>query len=163
MTAIPAPSPLPAACGPLQVGDVIGHREVRLTRQDLVRYAGASGDLNPIHYCDPAAEAAGLPGVIAHGMLTMGIAVQLLVDWLGDPGAILDYEVRFTRPVPVRFPEGAQVEIAAHIAELHDEAGQAGIVLTVTHDGAKVLGKAKATVRLAHPAPGPGGGGAESP
>ena len=72
-----------------------------LTRDSLVRYAGASGDFNPIHYRDDVAASVGLPGVLAHGMLTMGFAVQPVVDWAGDPGRVADYQVRFTRPVVV--------------------------------------------------------------
>ena len=83
----------------LEVGQVVAERTVTLTRDTLVRYAGASGDFNPIHYRDDTAQSVGLPGVLAHGMLTMGLAVQPVVDWLaGDSGKISDYQVRFTRP-----------------------------------------------------------------
>ena len=85
----------------LTVGDVVAERSFPLTRDSLVRYAGASGDFNPIHYRDDVAAEVGLPGVLAHGMLTMGLAVQPVVDWVGDPGRIADYQVRFTRPVVV--------------------------------------------------------------
>jgi acyl dehydratase len=119
-----------------------------LTREDLVRYAGASGDLNPIHYSDRAADEAGLPGVIAHGMLTMGAAIDLVTEWTGDPGAVLDYEVRFARPVVVPFPGAARIEVTGRITAVDAVSGTAGIVLDVTSDGAKVLGKAKVTVRL---------------
>jgi acyl dehydratase len=147
-SAVTAPAgPWPAARD-VTVGDSIGERRILLTRQDLVRYAGASGDLNPIHYSDHAAEAAGLPGVIAHGMLTMGAAAGLLVDWAGDPGAVLDYEVRFARPVRVPYPGSTELLVSGTIAHVNAEAGTVSIVLTVTQDGAKVLGKAKATVRL---------------
>jgi acyl dehydratase len=149
---MPASTPGAASCPPrpvpLAVGDTIGERRVPLTRQDLVRYAGASGDLNPIHYSDQAAEAAGLPGVIAHGMLTMGIAAQLLVNWADDPGAILDYEVRFARPVRVPYPGATDLAVSGIVASLDPQSRTAGILLTVTQDGVKVLGKAKATVRL---------------
>src|SRR5205085_5088507 len=86
----------------LTVGDIIAEREVALTRDSLVRYAGASGDFNPIHYRDDVAVSVGLPGVLAHGMLTMGFAVQPVVDWLdGDAGRVVDYQTKFTRPVLV--------------------------------------------------------------
>src|SRR5437879_8104990 len=74
---------------------------VRISRTDLVRYAGASGDFNPIHWNDRVAESVGLPGVVAHGMLTMALGGRVVTDWLGDPGAVVSYQVRFTRPVPV--------------------------------------------------------------
>jgi len=85
----------------LEVGTIVAEQSFPLTRDALVRYAGASGDFNPIHYRDDIAASVGLPGVLAHGMLTMGFAVQPVVDWLGDPGKILDYQVKFTRPVIV--------------------------------------------------------------
>ncbi len=83
------------------VGDVVAEAEYRITRDHLVRYAGASGDFNPIHYRDDVAASVGLPGVLAHGMLTMGLAVQPVVDWAGDSALVSDYTVRFTRPVLV--------------------------------------------------------------
>ncbi|MEO6991986.1 MAG: MaoC/PaaZ C-terminal domain-containing protein, partial [Lacunisphaera sp.] len=89
-----------------QVGDVVAEATFHLTRDSLVRYAGASGDFNPIHYRDDVATSVGLPGVLAHGMLTMGIAVQPVVDWLGTRGTITDYQVRFTRPVLVDATDG---------------------------------------------------------
>ena len=92
----------------LTVGDVVAERTVHLTRESLVRYAGASGDFNPIHYRDDIAASVGLPGVLAHGMLTMGLAVSDDRPWLGDAGRILDYGVRFTRPVVVDPETGAE-------------------------------------------------------
>jgi acyl dehydratase len=106
-----------------------------------VRYAGASGDFNPIHYRDDVATSVGLPGVLAHGMLTMGIAAQPVVDWLGDPGRVLDYQVRFTRPVLVDAADGALVRVVAKVGAV-DEAG-ARIDLTVTCADETVLGKAQ--------------------
>jgi acyl dehydratase len=129
----------------LAVGDVIAEREFGLTRDSLVRYAGASGDFNNIHYRDDAAQAVGLPGVLAHGMLTMGFAIQPVVDWAGDPGRVLDYQVRFTRPVPVDAADGALVSVVAKIGALEDDVVR--IDLTVTFDGATVLGKAQVRVR----------------
>ena len=130
----------------LTVGDVVAERTVHLTRDSLVRYAGASGDFNPIHYRDDVAASVGLPGVLAHGMLTMGLAVQSVVDWVGDPARVTDYQVRFTRPVVVDPEAGADVSVVAKVGRL-DEAG-ARIDLTVTFGGETVLGKAQAVVRL---------------
>ena len=85
----------------LTVGQDIGSRSIDVTRTDLVKYAGASGDFNPIHWNEAFATSVGLPGVIAHGMFTMGSAVQLVTDWAGDPAAVVDFQTRFTKPVPV--------------------------------------------------------------
>jgi hypothetical protein len=92
---------MPAVLSELSVGQDIGSRRIEVSRLDLIRYAGASGDFNPIHWNEAFARQVGLPGVIAHGMFTMGAAVQLVTDWAGDPGAVLDYQTRFTKPVPV--------------------------------------------------------------
>lgn len=131
----------------LEVGQVVATRDVHLTRESLVRYAGASGDFNPIHYRDDVAAAVGLPGVLAHGMLTMGQAVQPVVDWIGDPGRVVDYQVRFTRPVVVDAEAGADVAIEAKVGQLPGD-GTARIDLTVTFAGQTVLAKAQAVVRL---------------
>ena len=136
----------------LTVGDVVAERSFDLSRDSLVRYAGASGDFNPIHYRDDVATSVGLPGVIAHGMLTMGLAVQPVVDWAGDPARVVDYQVRFTRPVIVDPAEGARVEVTAKVGQLDAEARVARIDLTVTFDGATVLGKAQVRVNLAESA-----------
>jgi len=132
----------------LAAGDVIAERTVHLTRESLVRYAGASGDFNPIHYNDSAAAASGLPGVLAHGMLTMGLAVQPVVEWLGDPARVTDYQVRFTRPVVVDPVAGADVTIVATLARLDDDRSTGRVDLTVTVAGATVLGKAQVVVAL---------------
>ncbi|MCM3695664.1 MaoC/PaaZ C-terminal domain-containing protein [Microbacterium oleivorans] len=131
----------------LEIGAVVAERTVHLTRASLVRYAGASGDFNPIHYNDAVAERVGLPGVLAHGMLTMGLAVETIVEWLGDSGRILDYGVRFTRPVVVDTESGADVTVVAKIGAVDDEAVR--VDLTVSHDGTTVLGKAQVRVRAA--------------
>ncbi|WP_136586836.1 MaoC/PaaZ C-terminal domain-containing protein [Microbacterium hydrothermale] len=128
------------------VGDVIAERSVHLTRESLVRYAGASGDFNPIHYRDDVAAAVGLPGVLAHGMLTMGIAVGALAEALGDPGRILEYGVRFTRPVVVDPETGADLHVSAKVGAVDDETAR--IDLTVTFAETTVLGKAQVRVRL---------------
>ena len=132
----------------LEVGTVIGSQEILLTRDSLVRYAGASGDFNPIHYRDDFAQAVGLPGVLAHGMLTMGVAVQVVVDWLGDPGRVLDYQVRFTKPVLVDASDGAILTVTGKIGELDDESGTARIDLAAVFNETTVLAKAQVRVRL---------------
>ncbi|MDF2575959.1 MAG: acyl dehydratase [Agromyces sp.] len=132
----------------LTVGDVVAERSFPLTRDSLVRYAGASGDFNPIHYRDDVAQQVGLPGVLAHGMLTMGFAVQPVVDWVGDPGRIRDYQVRFTRPVVVDAQAGAEVAVAARVGQLDAEARVARIDLTVKVGDDTVLGKAQVRVSL---------------
>ena len=131
----------------LAVGDVVAEKTFDLNRGSLVRYAGASGDFNDIHYRDDVAISVGLPGVLAHGMLTMGLAIQPVVEWLGgDSGRVLDYQVRFTRPVLVDATAGASVTVVAKVGVL-DDAG-ARIDLTVTFNGDTVLGKAQARVAL---------------
>ena len=131
----------------LTVGDVVAERTVHLTRESLVRYAGASGDFNPIHYRDDIAAAVGLPGVLAHGMLTMGLSTSTIVAWLGDSGRLVDVGVRFTRPVVVDPVTGAELTVVAKVGAM--DAETARIDLTVTHGEATVLGKAQARVRLA--------------
>ena len=137
----------------LSLGDVVAEKSYHLTRDALVRYAGASGDFNPIHYRDDVATSVGLAGVLAHGMLTMGLAVQPVVDWLGgDSGKVLDYQVRFTRPVLVDAEAGADVTVVARVGvldELPNGAASARIDLTVTFNGDTVLGKAQVRVALA--------------
>jgi acyl dehydratase len=132
----------------LTVGDIVAERVTDISRDSLVRYAGASGDFNPIHYRDDVATSVGLPGVIAHGMLTMGLAVQPVVDWAGDPSLVSDYQVRFTRPVVVDPAEGASVSVTAKVGQLDAEANVARIDLTVTFNGDTVLGKAQVRVSL---------------
>jgi len=129
----------------IAVGDQVAERTVHLTRESLVRYAGASGDFNPIHYRDDVAERVGLPGVLAHGMLTMGLAVETLVPWLGDSGRILEYGVRFTRPVVVDPETGAQLSIVAVVGAVDEDTAR--IDLTVRHADTTVLGKAQVRVR----------------
>ena len=131
----------------LEVGQIVAERSVHLTRESLVRYAGASGDFNPIHYRDDVAERVGLPGVLAHGMLTMGLAVETIVEWLGDSGRILEYGVRFTRPVVVDAEAGAELTVTAKVGAIDDEVTR--IDLTVAHADTVVLGKAQARVRTA--------------
>lgn len=133
----------------LAVGDVVATRTVTFDRGALVRYAGASGDFNPIHWDEAFAQRVGLPTVIVHGMLTMGSVAAVVEDWAGDPGAVVEYQTRFTKPVPVPAQGTAAVEVTAAVGAIDAEAGTARVDLTVTHDGAKVLGRAQAVVRLA--------------
>jgi acyl dehydratase len=132
----------------LEVGQVIGTSEFLLTRDSLVRYAGASGDFNPIHYRDDIAQSVGLDGVLAHGMLTMGAAVQVAVDWVGDAGKVIDYGVRFTKPVFVDAKDGAVLVVTGKIGEIDAENGEVRVDLTATFNETAVLGKAQARVRL---------------
>ena len=136
----------------LAVGDIVAEQSYHLTRDTLVRYAGASGDFNPIHYRDDVATSVGLAGVLAHGMLTMGFAVQPVVDWLGgDSGRVLDYQVRFTRPVFVDAEAGADVTVVAKVGVLEalpNGGAGARIDLTVTFRDETVLGKAQVRVAL---------------
>jgi acyl dehydratase len=137
-----------ASIDELAAGDVVAEAVFSITRDSLVRYAGASGDFTAIHYRDDVAASVGLPGVLAHGMLTMGFAVQPVVDWAGDPARVIDYQVRFTRPVLVDAEAGAQVAVVAKVGQLDAEAQVARIDLTVTFNGETVLGKAQARVSL---------------
>ncbi len=122
-----------------------------VTRGTLVRYAGASGDFNPIHWNERFAREVGLPDVIAHGMFTMASAVRVVTDWAGDPGAVVDYGVRFTKPVVVPDDDkGALIEVTGKVAaKLDDEARTVRVDLVATAAGQKVLGMARAVVRLA--------------
>lgn len=129
----------------LEVGQVVAEREIAFTRDSLVRYAGASGDFNPIHYNDVVAQDVGLPGVIAHGMLTMGAAASVVEEWAGA-GNVSDYQVRFTRPIPVPNPGEAAVSVTARIGALDEERRTARVDLTVQHGDVRVLGKAQAVV-----------------
>lgn len=132
----------------LEVGQEIGKIEFLLTRDSLVRYAGASGDFNPIHYRDDFAKSVGLDGVLAHGMLTMGAAVQVAVDWVGDPGRIVDYGVRFTKPVFVDAESGAVLSVSGKVGEIDAENSIVRIDITATAADLAVLGKAQARVRI---------------
>jgi len=129
----------------LSKGDVVAEKTVHLTRESLVKYAGASGDFNPIHYRDDVAERVGLPGVLAHGMLTMGIGSSVLGEWLGDVRRLRSYVVRFTKPVVVDAEAGADVTYAATVGAVNDD-GSVRIDLRVTTGSDKVFGKAQAVV-----------------
>ncbi len=130
-----------------EVGTVVAKREFTVTRADLVRYAGASGDFNPIHWSDRIAKDAGLPSVISHGMLTMALAARVVTDWAGDPGAVVEYGARFARPVVVPDDaEGVVVTVAAAVRDVRDD-GLLDVELTVRADEQKVLAQARAVVR----------------
>jgi acyl dehydratase len=133
----------------VEVGHELPSKTFAISRADLVRYAGASGDFNVIHWNERVATEVGLPNVIAHGMLTMALAGRIVTDWIGDPGALLEYGVRFTRPIVVPDDEsGATLEVSGKVSRKDDD-GTVQVTLTATFDGATVLGKAQARVRLA--------------
>ena len=133
----------------VEVGTELPARAFPIRRADLVRYAGASGDFNVIHWNQRVAQSVGLPDVIAHGMFTMALAARVVTDWAGDPGRVVEYGVRFTRPVPVPDDdEGALLEVTGVVAAKLDD-GRVRVDLTATHQGAKVLGRAQAVVALA--------------
>lgn len=132
----------------LEVGQIVGTKEFLFTRDSLVRYAGASGDFNPIHYRDDFAQSVGLQGVLAHGMLTMGVAAQVAVDWVGDSAKVVDYGVRFTKPVFVDATDGAVVVVTGKVGEINAETNEVRIDLSVVYNETTVLGKAQARVRL---------------
>jgi acyl dehydratase len=133
----------------VEVGTALPARTFPVTRLDLVRYAGASGDFNPIHWNERFARAVGLPDVIAHGMFTMAEAGRVLTDWVGDPARVVEYGVRFTRPVPVPDDDrGSVIEVSGTVTEKLDD-GRVAVTLTATYEGQAVLGKARAVVRLA--------------
>lgn len=132
--------------GPLAVGDAMPARTVHITRDDVARYAAASGDDNPIHRDDAAARAIGLPSVVAHGMLTLGIAMAAVAEWVGPGWTPIDFGGRFVKPVPVPVGVGAELTVAATVADRSDD-GTLRLDLVVTSAGVKVLGAARAEVR----------------
>jgi acyl dehydratase len=132
----------------VEPGTEIPPRTYRATRLDLVKYAGASGDFNVIHWNDRLARAVGLPGVIAHGMYTMAQAGRFVTDWAGDPGAVTEFGVRFSAMVPVPDDdEGATIEVSGTVAEKLGD-NKVAVDLTARADGNKVLSRARAVVRL---------------
>jgi acyl dehydratase len=132
----------------VEVGTELPAQEFQLKRDNLVRYAGASGDFNIIHWNERVARSVGLPNVIAHGMLTMATAGRVVTDWVGDPGKVVSYGVRFSRPVVVEDDDtGATLVVAGVVEEKHDD-GTVVVGLSATVNGDKVLMGAKATVRL---------------
>ena len=133
----------------ITVGEELPERVVKLTRGDLVNYAGVSGDANPIHWSDQVVKLAGLDNVVAHGMLTMGLGAGFVTSWLGDPGAVKSYSVRFTSPVYVAADKAAEVEFSGRVRSVDDEDKTAVIAITAKQDGRRIFGRATATVRLA--------------
>ncbi|WP_328550138.1 MaoC family dehydratase [Streptomyces sp. NBC_00366] len=133
----------------VEVGTELPGQAFPVTRATLVRYAGASGDFNPIHWNERFAREVGLPDVIAHGMFTMAEAIRVVTDWTGDPGAVVEYGVRFTRPVVVADDDqGAVIEVSGKVAAKLDD-HTVRVDLTATSAGQKVLGMSRAVVRLA--------------
>ena len=132
----------------VEVGTDLPAQIFPVQRVNLVMYAGASGDFNVIHWNERVARSVGLPDVIAHGMLSMATAGRVVTDWVGDPGAVVEYGVRFTRPVVVPDDDrGALLEVSGRVVEKRDD-GTVVVELTATSEGSKVLGKARAVVRL---------------
>ncbi|GHA78962.1 MULTISPECIES: MaoC family dehydratase [Streptomyces] len=133
----------------VEVGTELPAQSFPVTRATLVQYAGASGDFNPIHWNEKFAREVGLPDVIAHGMFTMAEAIRVVTDWAGDPGAVVEYGVRFTKPVVVPNDDtGAVVEVSGKVAAKLDD-NLVRVDLTAMSDGKKVLGMSRAVVRLA--------------
>jgi acyl dehydratase len=135
------------------VGDELPAFVATVTRADLARYAAASGDGNPIHLDDSAARAAGLPGVVAHGMATLALAARLVTAWAGPGAAVATLRTRFPRPLVVPAEGGAEVAVSGRVAEVADD-GSVRVDLTVTSGGTAVLLQARAVVRPAAAASG---------
>jgi acyl dehydratase len=132
----------------VNVGDTIPSRDFAVQRINLVMYCGASGDFNVIHWNERIAKMVGLPDVIAHGMFTMAEAARVVTDWAGDPGAVVDYKVRFSRPVVVPDDDkGATLTVSGEVEEKLD-GNRVVVVLSATSGGENVLQGARATVRL---------------
>ena len=134
----------------VKVGDELPERVINLTRQDLVNYAGVSGDLNPIHWDDDIAQQVGLDTAIAHGMLTMGLGGGYVTSWVGDPGAVREYNVRFTAVVPVpNDGKGAELVFSGRVKTVDPDSRSVTIAISATTGGKKIFGRAIATAKLA--------------
>jgi acyl dehydratase len=134
----------------VKVGDQLPEKVINLSRQDLVNYAGVSGDLNPIHWDDDIAKQVGLDTAIAHGMLTMGLGGGYVTSWVGDPGAVAEYNVRFTAVVPVpNDGVGADIVFTGRVKSADPESKMVTIALSATTGGKKIFGRAIATAKLA--------------
>ena len=132
----------------VEVGFELPELKVTVKRSDLIQYAGASGDFNIIHWNERTALAVGLPGVIAHGMLTMGQAINVVTRWTGSPANVIDYTVRFTRPVVVPDNDkGVEVVFNAKVSALNED-GTVKIDINAVFEEKTVLGKASVIVRL---------------
>ncbi|WP_228539999.1 fused (3R)-hydroxyacyl-ACP dehydratase subunits HadA/HadB [Nocardia sp. XZ_19_385] len=159
-TVTAGPSPLEGSTAPVSqrlraraassvsTGETLPSKVFTLTLGDLVHYAGVSGDANPIHWHDAAAELFGLDSAVAHGMLTMGMGAGYVTTWLGDPGALRQYCVRMTSPVYVTAERPSEIEYQGRVKHLDPDSGLATIALTAIHDGRKIFGRATATVQL---------------
>ena len=133
----------------VKVGDLLPEKVINLSRQDLVNYAGVSGDLNPIHWDDDIAKQVGLDTAIAHGMLTMGLGGGYVTSWVGDPGAVTEYNVRFTAVVPVpNDGVGADIVFTGRVKSADPESKMVTIALSATTGGKKIFGRAIATAKL---------------
>ena len=134
-------------------GEELPEQRFTVTRADLIRYAGASGDFNPIHYSDRVATAAGLPGVIAHGMYTMALAARAVGIWAADPASVVEFGVRFTKPVVVPDDDfGVEVSVVGSVKSI--DADGVRLSLTVSSGGQKVLTQARALIRTRQVFPG---------
>ncbi|MFE4498958.1 (3R)-hydroxyacyl-ACP dehydratase subunit HadB [Rhodococcus sp. NPDC056743] len=133
----------------VSVGDLLPEKTVTLTRGNLVNYTGVSGDPNPIHFSDEVARLAGLPDVVAQGMLSMGMGAGYVTEWLGDPGAVTEYNVRFTSPVIVAADTAAEIEFTAKVKSIDEDSKTAVLAIVAKSEGRKIFGRATATVRLA--------------
>ena len=134
----------------VKVGDELPAKVIKLTRGDLVKYAGVSGDLNPIHWDDEIAKQVGLDTAIAHGMLTMGLSGGFITSWVGDPGAVTEYNVRFTAIVPVPNDGiGAEIVFSGRVKSTDPETKSVTLALVATTGGKKIFGRAVATAKLA--------------
>ena len=140
----------------LEVGQEVLNRTIPISRADLVRYAGASGDYNTIHWNERFAKEVGLPNVIAHGMLTMALAVGPITQWAGNPGAVIDYRTRFTKPVVVPDAENgspeqptAELAVTATVGAVDEDNGTVRLDVNVTAEDTSVLGRTQVKVRLA--------------
>lgn len=134
----------------VKVGDQLPERIIPLTRADLVNYAGVSGDLNPIHWDDEIAQQVGLDSAIAHGMLTMGLGGGYVTAWVGDPGAVTEYNVRFTAVVPVpNDGKGAEITFTGRVKSVDPETNSVTIAIAATTGGKKIFGRAVASAKLA--------------
>ncbi|GGK36663.1 fused (3R)-hydroxyacyl-ACP dehydratase subunits HadA/HadB [Nocardia camponoti] len=143
-----APSATTLSFDELTVGDELPLRAARLSRGDLVNYAGVSGDGNPIHWNDAVARLAGLPDVIAHGMLTMGLGAGFLSAWSGDPGAVRRYGVRLSNTVVVDAVAGGEIEYTGRVKSLDAEARTAVIAIVAKSGGRKIFGLATSELRF---------------
>ena len=131
----------------IEVGQELPPLTMVVSRLDLIRYCGVSGDFNTIHWDERTARQVGLPNVIAHGMFTMAVAIRVVTDWLEDPGAVLDYSVRFTRPVVVADSGGAELTVVGKVRSKGED-GLIDLELTATVDGQTVLARSRVTARV---------------